>query len=243
VSTGPGRQPGDAGAHPTWVWHRTALCAAALLQLGGACSSTCASPATAHHDAERALDVRDWQVMKRESGPTNYYTVVSDADGVYLHADYQPPEATTVLAVSVGDDGRRARQLRWAWRALVLPRGGNECLGGHGDSAAVVYVSWKRGLRWYTLKYAWSSEAAKGAVCDHKRNAFIAQDTVVLESGPPLGVWVEESLDLPAEFRRHFADGDPQAEVPDLQGVAVMTDGDQTASESAADYGRFVLVL
>jgi hypothetical protein len=47
--------------------------------------------------------------------------------------------------------------LRRRWRALVLPRGGNECADERGDSAASVYVTWKRGLRWYSLKYAWSS--------------------------------------------------------------------------------------
>jgi hypothetical protein len=70
---------------------------------------------------------------------------------------------------------------------------------------------------------------------------FLAEDTVVLESGAGTGAWVSEDLDLPAEFRRHFASGDPNAEVPDLVGLALMTDGDQTHSESAADYADFVL--
>ena len=39
----------------------------------------------------------------------------------------------------------------------------------------------------------------------------------------------------------HFAGGDPGAEVPELQGIGVMSDGDQTGSISAADYAGFVL--
>ena len=106
---------------------------------------------------------------------------------------------------------------------------------------AVIYVTWKRGLRWYTLKYVWSSVGAKGAVCDTKRNPFVAQDTVILQSGGPLNVWKRESIDLKAEFRKHFEDGDPRASVPDLLGIGLMSDGDQTQSESSADYADFVL--
>jgi len=138
-------------------------------------------------------------------------------------------------------DRERARTLKWSWRAVTLPSGGNECANGKGDSAAVVYATWKRGLRYYTLKYVWSAVGPKGAVCDQKRNPFVAQDTVVLESGGPLGEWRTESVDLKAEFRKHFEKGDPNASVPDFLGVAIMTDGDQTKSESVADYADFVL--
>jgi hypothetical protein len=123
-----------------------------------------------------------------------------------------------------------------------LPKGGDECKEGRGDSAAVVYVSWKRGLKWYSLKYAWSSEAEKGRTCDRKRNLFVAQDTIVTESNGPVGVWRTEDIDPSAEFRAHFEDGNPNADVPDLVGVGIMSDGDQTKSISAADYTGFELV-
>ena len=50
----------------------------------------------------------------------------------------------------------------------------------------------------------------------------------------------EVSLDLAAEFRKHFEDGDPNADVPPLVGLGVMTDGDQTKTESTGDYADFV---
>ena len=65
--------------------------------------------------------------------------------------------------------------------------------------------------------------------------------TIILESGGPLGAWRTEQIDLKQEFRRHFSDGDTNAEVPDFVGVGIMTDGDQTKSESSADYASFVL--
>jgi len=188
------------------------------------------------------LGVSAFRVIEQKSGPVNYYKVVDDPRMPFIRAEYRSPLETTVLGFAAPEAQRaRASKLAWSWRAMTLPRGGDECSEGRGDSAAVVYVTWKRGLRWYTLKYVWSSVGTRGRICDRKRNPFVAQDTIIVESGGPLGVWKRKEIDLRAEFRAHFEDGDPEAKVPDLAGVAIMSDGDQTRSESAADYGNFVL--
>ena len=191
---------------------------------------------------ERELDVHDWKIIDRESGPVNYYSVVEGKSFSHIHAAYRPGLETTVLGYEIDGPDQRARKLRWSWRAIALPHEGNECVGGLGDSAAGVYVTWKRGFKWYTLKYTWSAMAPKGSVCDRRRNAFVAQDTIVLESARTSEAWVDEEIDLAGEFRRAFENGDPDAEVPDLQGVGIMSDGDQTKSDSIADYAKFVLV-
>ena len=193
--------------------------------------------------SEHALDVQGWRVLERDSGPVNYYKVVLDPAMPFIRARYQPPWKTTVLTYAVSDaDKKAAKKLRWKWRAVTLPAGGNECASGKEDSAAVVYVTWKSGMRWYTLKYAWSAVGPKGAVCDKKRNPFVAQDTVILESGGPLDAWRTEEVDLATAYRNHFEGGRADASVPDFAGVGIMTDGDQTSSPSAADYADFVLV-
>jgi hypothetical protein len=48
-------------------------------------------------------------------------------------------------------------------------------------------------------------------------------------------------VDVRGAFIDHFAGGDRNAEVPDLVGIGVMTDGDQTRSESGADWTGFEL--
>lgn len=186
---------------------------------------------------------RAFRLVDRESGPVDYFRLVEEDGMTFLRAEYRPPLKTVVRGVQVQEGDRaRARGLSWSWRAVKLPRGGNECADGKQDSAAVVYVTWKRGLRWYTLKYVWSSVGTPGAVCDRKRNPFVAQDTIVLQSGGA-GTWRHEQIDLRAAFRKHFEDGDADAEVPDFMGVGLMSDGDQTNSESSADYGNFALTL
>jgi DUF3047 family protein len=214
-----------------------AIGAAALLALAYAAGGPASALAGG---AVTPLDVRGFRVVKRDSGPVNYYRVVEDPTTPFLRAEYKPPLATTVLGYEVPEaDRKTAKTLKWSWRALTLPKNGNECVKGAEDAAATVYVTWKRGLRWYTLKYQWSAAGTKGSICNRKRNPLVAQDTVILESGGPTNTWKNESIDLDAEFRKHFAGNDAKAEVPAFVGVGILTDGDQTGSESAADYAAF----
>jgi hypothetical protein len=204
------------------------------------------SVVTAAAGAGAAGEVRaepaDFRVVERESGPVNYYSVMHEGDRAFVRSHYTPPLKTTVLGWKVPDDMRQpARRLAWSWRAQTLPVGGDECAPGKGDSAAVVYVTWKAAIRYYTLKYVWSAVGTKGRVCASKRNPFVAQDTIILESGPPLNVWRSVDLDLKAEFRKHFEGGNPDAAVPDFVGIGLMSDGDQTHSPSSADYGAFII--
>lgn len=211
---------------------------AALLATAAFVATT---PASA--DSDLVVDARAWRIVARDSGPVNYYTVTTEGSATFVRSRYVPPVKTAVLGWQVPEaDRRRVRSVRWSWRAIVLPQGGDECASGKGDSAAVVYLAWKRGLKYYALKYAWSAVGTKGSVCDRKRNPFVAQDTIILESGGPLNAWRSEQIDSASVFRAHFEGGNANAEVPDFVGLGLMSDGDQTKSESSADFGPFVLV-
>jgi hypothetical protein len=204
---------------------------AALALLAGTASADTTS---------RELDFQGLRPV--ESGHRSYYELRKDERGTYLHADYQAGDEATKQALVLPESERRGHhKLTWRWRALVLPAGGDECDPAKRDSAASVYVAWRRGLRWYGLKYSWSAVSPVGAVCDRNDTAVMRGETIILRSGGPLGTWMTESIDVEAEFHKHITPSDPIAEVPDLRGFAVLTDGDQTHSESSADYGSFVL--
>jgi len=210
--------------------------------LAGACAFGLMAAAPAR-ERELEVDARAWRIVQSESGPVNYYSVVTQAGSAFIRARYAPPMKTALLGWQVPEaDRRRVQKVRWSWRARTLPKAGDECTQGKGDSAAVVYLTWKRGLRYYTLKYVWSTSGEKGRVCARKRNPFVAQDTIIVESGPPLNTWRNVEVDINAEFRKHFEAGDMQAKVPDFIGIGIMSDGDQTKSESSADFGTFTVV-
>ena len=215
-----------------------------------AAPATAAAPAAATQAAAKAAAaggalraaVEQWRIIDSQSGPVNYYSLLRDGPRTFVRGAYQPPNKKAVLGFEVPDAQRnRLHRLEWSWRAIKFPEQGDECVKEKGDSSAVVYVTWRRFLRWYSLKYVWSTTRTPGSVCDRRRNTFVAQDTIVLESGGPAGVWKHESIDLVREFRAHFGEGDEHAEVPPLMGLGVMTDGDQTKTESTGDYADFVL--
>lgn len=219
---------------------RYVLFLVALLPLTVALAATTAGAAPPK--AAVPIDLAAFRVIPSESGDVVYYKRIT-ARPPYLRAEYEPPWETTVLGYEMPEARRRSiAEIRWQWRARTLPKGGNECKEGLGDSAAGVYVTWRRGLKWYSIKYLWSATAPKGAVCSKKRGMFRAQDSVIVESGGPLGEWRTHRVDPDVAFRKHFEGGDPKADVPDLIGIGILTDGDQTKSRSAADYGQFVIV-
>jgi len=217
---------------------------AAVLLLAGVSQA-----ARAPQGATVPLDVHEFRVLGERYDPENprppdptYYQTIDAPRESFIRAVYVPPRDTVTLFHAIPDGLRRGvRAIRWRWRVHVLPPNGNECIGGRGDSAAAVYVTWKRGLRWYSVKFVWSSEAPLGATCNKIRNPLTAADSVVLRTGAPGDGWVEESVDPDALFREHFEGGNPAAGVPELQGIGLMSDGDQTDSISAADYADFAL--
>jgi hypothetical protein len=199
-------------------------------------------PLSAQAQAAFRIEPKDFRLVESESGPTNYYRVMKEGESVFLRSSYTPPLKTAVMGWQTPDaDRERIRKVAWTWRARTLPKGGDECAAGKGDSAAVVYLTFKRTLRYYTLKYVWSAVGQRGRVCDKKRNPFLAQDTIILEAGPSSGAFRSVEIDLALEYRRHFEDGDRTAAVPPFVGIGLMSDGDQTGSESSADFGSFTL--
>lgn len=187
------------------------------------------------------LHLNSFRLIERESGEVNYYSRAKTGEP-HIRGSYRPPWESAVLGYEVPEKQRRSiGAIEWSWRAIKLPRDANECVEGKGDSAASVYVTWKRGLKWYSIKYVWTTNGVQGTTCRKKRGPFSSQDTVVVERGGPLNEWRVHRIVPDVEFRKHFADGDPNAEVPALVGLGLMTDGDQTRSESVGDYSRFVI--
>lgn len=85
------------------------------------------------------------------------------------------------------------------------------------------------------LAYVWSSSEAVGATWP---NPFTDRvQMVAVRSGPAqAGAWVSEERDIFADYRAVFGE-DP----PPLEGVALMTDTDQTGSEAKAWYADVTL--
>jgi hypothetical protein len=84
-----------------------------------------------------------------------------------------------------------------------------------------------------SVKYIWSAKAPKGThIPQTKGNT---QGVVLRTEGDTGGPWVEERVNVLADYRRYFKTND----TPKPEGIAVLTDSDDTGSRARGDYAHF----
>lgn len=157
----------------------------------------------------------------REEGGRRFLAAVSDSIGIQA-AREQPWDIATYPV------------LAWAWRLREHPKGSDERQSKTNDSALSVYAVWPHStVSLKSLKYVWSAAVPAGTSLTS--SAGLTQGRV-LRSGPaPKGEWVEERVNVLADYRARFKETD----VPKPAGIAVLTDADDTDSRAAGDYARF----
>ena len=208
------------------------LAAATATDDGGAPSPT---PATLH---SASIAVSSFKVVEQDSGPVSYYRVITEGDVRMIRSVYRPPLATVVLGAMVPEVARKkVKEISWRWRVHKLPKDSNDCGPGFSDSGAAVFLFFKSGLKYKILKYVWATTGTVGSFCQSKRGWFLDRDTILLAVGGPLDEWKTETVDPRAEFARHFET--KLEDVPDFDGVGLMTDGDQSDSVVESDYADF----
>ncbi|XKE44739.1 DUF3047 domain-containing protein [Halomonas organivorans] len=128
--------------------------------------------------------------------------------------------------------------LKWCWRVSGLYPGLDETTKGGDDYPARVYVARRTGLLpWQveSVNYVWSSTQPAGTDWP---NAFTDRaHLLALRGGADrVGEWVAEVRDIRADYRRLFGSR------PDhVDGLALMTDGDNAGGDARAWYGTLFL--
>jgi hypothetical protein len=183
------------------------------------------------------------------------YTVVRDRDAWVLRAE--SAGAASGLYRPLDVDPRVYRTLSWRWKVEDVLTGSDPRRKGGDDFAARVYVAfrydpgtataWQRarygayrlvygryppGL---ALVYVWESRLPVGTVLD---SAYTDRARIVVarSGGAEAGRWVTESHDVYADFRRIVG-----AEPPRIEGIALMTDTDDTGARAVAYYDAITL--
>ena len=175
-----------------------------------------------------------WKTRAGIAEASRVYTVVRGDDRQYLHAVADAESVQIGLPVSF--HLREYPLLSWRWRVDELPSGADERSASTNDSAAGVYVVFPGslgGLLPRAIKYVWSAREPRGTTLPSPR--YPNTQIVVLESGDSeRGTWRTETVNVPDDYRRLF-----EAEPPEPQGIALLTDADDTKSHAAADYDDF----
>ena len=165
------------------------------------------------------------------------YTIREEDGNRYLHA--ADDGSSIIIRKPLSDwDANEYPVLSWRWRAKVLPEGGDERIGSRNDSSVAVYVVLDQNFIGVpkTLKYVWSTTLPVGT--HHRRDGIGRPHVIVLESGTEkLGEWVEESVDVYADYVRIFGKKPPRKAV----GIGILTDGNATGTDSKGDYDDFMV--
>jgi hypothetical protein len=165
------------------------------------------------------------------------YTIQKEEKNFFLRGEPLPKQDGNIVYMQKVIDLGKTPLLRWKWRPLVLPKKGDESKKGKNDSALGVYVYFQSGLRRRILKYVWSTSHPKGDwITSSGSSWFWTTKIHTLESGEPVGKWVEETVDLQKDYQNAFEGSAPEK----AHGIGVLTDGDQTVSEAKGDYDDFI---
>ena len=187
--------------------------------------------------------------FKKIPRQTNYEVV--NVDGVtVIRADSDASASGLTRAVRI--DPREYPVIRWRWKIDHVLMHSDVSRKDGDDYPARVYVTFaydaekvnfSKKLKYMagralfgdipiaTLNYIWETRAAVGTIVESAYTDFSRM--VVVESGPEkVGSWVEEERNILDDYRRAFGE-DP----PLINGVAIMTDTDNTKERATAYYG------
>lgn len=184
-----------------------------------------------------------------------HYSLVKDNDRTVVLAESHASASGLIRRVRI--DPLHHPWLRWHWKIQNALRRGDVTQKTGDDYPARVYVAfafdpdtagmWQRlqhqaarlasgtELPGTALTYIWDNRAPRGTVVDNPYTARVKM--IVLQSGDLLaGQWVEERRNIVDDYRLAFGRNPPQ-----IIGVALMTDTDNTSEEATAYYGDIVL--
>jgi hypothetical protein len=173
----------------------------------------------------------DWKVRK-DAGKTTY-TVREEAGAKFLRAESKGLGLQAARSFEWNLDEYPI--LKWRWRPVEFPKGGDERESGKNDSVLAVYLlvpySNIRGPQ--AVKYIWSEKAPVGTKLES--NMGLTKVRVLRSGTDGKGEWKDERANARADFLEAFQ----PASTPKPAGIAVLTDADDTASLASGDYAGF----
>lgn len=177
------------------------------------------------HDLDDSWQRRDFE------GRTHY----SPGDGEQPHVTARTEGGASALYREIEIDLTETPWLQWSWRAERLPAvDAPETEKAGDDYGARVYVV-REGLfgklSANALNYVWSRHQPVG---DTWPNAYTGRAVMwsVEQGSARLGEWVSHVRNVRTDWQAAFGD-----DIERIDGIAIMTDADDSASRAEARYG------
>ena len=192
-----------------------------------------------------------WKPLNFKNIPTSTaYELVMDADTVVVKATSNAAASGLIKEVKINPTVFPI--VRWRWKVENILSRSDVTRKSGDDYPARLYitfeydpakVSFGKKLKYTAgkalfgdipiaaLNYIWDTKTPVGRIVDNAYTDF-AKMIVVESGGTKVGDWVEESRNVYDDYKQAFGE-DP----PLINGVAIMTDTDNTKERAVAYYG------
>jgi hypothetical protein len=183
------------------------------------------------------------------------YELVKDGEGVVVKAVSDASASGLIKGVRI--DPKEFPIVQWRWKVENLLKSSDVSRKDGDDYPARLYitfeydpakVSFGKKLKFKAgqaifgdipigaLNYIWESKTPVGTIVDNAYTDFAKM--VVVESGPQkVGMWVDESRNVYDDYKKAFGEDPPM-----INGVAIMSDTDNTKERVTAYYGDIVFL-
>lgn len=178
------------------------------------------------------------------------YELVKDGEAVVVKATSDASASGLTKEVQI--DPKAFPILRWRWKVENLLQHSDVSRKDGDDYPARLYitfaydpdkVSFGKRLKYKAgrailgdipigaLNYIWETRAPIGAIVENAYTDFARM--IVVESGPQkVGLWLDEERNIYEDYKKAFGE-----EPPMINGVAIMSDTDNTKERTVAFYG------
>lgn len=183
------------------------------------------------------------------------YELVKDGGSVVVKATSEASASGLIKEIKI--DPKAFPIVRWRWKVENLLKNSDVSRKGGDDYPARLYitfeydpdkVSFGKKLKFKAgqailgnipiaaLNYIWETKTPAGTIVENAYTDFAQM--IVVESGPKkVGMWVEEERNIYEDYKKAFGE-----EPPMINGVAIMSDTDNTKERATAYYGDIEFV-
>jgi len=180
----------------------------------------------------------DWEIRRKPGAKLADFRVVPPADGADGLLVMSATNASGMFATHLKNvDLHKTPILRWRWRAVTLPTGGDGRVAERDDQAIGIYVSTGSVIRQKSIAYRWETDTPVGSEGDSSYAAGIVKvKWMALRNAKEAGTFFVEERNVARDFQHAFGF------VPDDVSIGVTCNSQYTGSSAVAELDWIELV-
>lgn len=147
-----------------------------------------------------------WEVKEKEGKAVTYHPGQTDDDCICLKSD----KASFSIQREIDVDVKKTPYIKWRWKVLDLPEGGDFRDDDKDDQAAQLFVAFEGRD---SISYIWDTTAPVGTTGEHWIPWVMTVKILVVETGEEnLGRWVSVTRNVYEDYKNMYGEEPPRAE-------------------------------